>query len=153
MSGSFKNNSTDEFWGNLIIPFDTVIELQKIIKIFPKTRAMKTLEEFIDKVVDDHSSQVDTSTVQVFRLMKEFKLTSSTVKELSSILFGINRLNVGVVTRNQAKGKHLSSILVRGVLVDMAVPSFIFYTRLRRMMMETSVLIMMGPKFITQRSI
>ena len=92
MSGSGKNDSTDEFWGNLIIPFDIVIELQKIIKTVPKTRAMKTLGEFIDKVVDDYSSQVDTSTVRLFQLMKEFNLPSYTVKELSSILFGINRL-------------------------------------------------------------
>jgi len=108
VNGSGNKESTDEFWGNINIPFDTVIELQKIVKAVSKTRTMKTFEEFIDKVVDDHSSQEDTSTIRVFELMKEFNLPSSTVKELCSILFGINRLkNVGVVTRNQAKGKHL----------------------------------------------
>ena len=66
VSGSGNKDSTDEFWGNLNIPFDTVIELQKIIKTVPKTRTMKTLEEFIDKVVDDHLSQVDTPIIQVF---------------------------------------------------------------------------------------
>ena len=66
VNGSGKNNSTDKFWGNLNIPLDTVVELQKIIKTVPKTRTIKTLEEFIDKVVDDHLSQVDTSTIQVF---------------------------------------------------------------------------------------
>ena len=107
-NGSGNKESTDEFWGTINISFDTVLELQKIIKAVPRTRTMKTLEDFIDKVVDDHSSKKDTSTIQVFRLMKQLNLPSSMIKELSSILFGINRLkNVGVVTRNQAKGKHL----------------------------------------------
>lgn len=51
VNGSGNKESTDEFWGNINIPFDTVIELQKIVKAVSKTRTMKTFEEFIDKVV------------------------------------------------------------------------------------------------------
>ena len=36
VNGSGNKESTDKFWGNINIPFDTVIELQKIVKAFPK---------------------------------------------------------------------------------------------------------------------
>ena len=81
--------------------------------------------------------------------MKEFNLPSSTLKELSSILFGINWLkNVGVVIRNQAKGKHLLPLTTLKKRIGILSRNAILLTSLqqqRETMIQLSVVIIQQP--------
>ena len=105
----------EELWKHHDVPFETILELQKLLKSIQKTKAINMLLGFIDKVVFDHNCNDTTSTddfLKIGDIMKECMLPSSTVEELTVILFGVNRLknNTGVQTRSQKSGKNLVTL-------------------------------------------
>ena len=105
----------EELWKDHDVPFETIIEIQKPLKSIQKTKAIRTLLGFIDKVVLDHKCKDSTSTddfVKIRDIMKVCILPSSTVEERTIILFGVNRLknNTGVRTCSQKSGKNLVTL-------------------------------------------
>ena len=107
-------DGNDVILGDILIHKETILQLEKIMKSIPKTKATVLLNEYVEKSIAERKiieESSELSSVKLSYLVDDYNLPTSSMKELGAILFGISRLEKrGVVTRTQIRGKNLSSL-------------------------------------------
>ena len=113
ISATIFTDIREEFWKDIDISFQTVLEFQRIIHSSQQTKAIVTLSDYVDKVLSPRNTNRTTGYkfIKIGEIQKECMLPPSTMKELGLILFGINKLkDIGVTTRGQKRGKNLLTL-------------------------------------------
>ena len=88
-------DGNDVILGDILIHKETILQLEKIMKSIPKTKATVLLNEYVEKSIAERKiieESSELSSVKLSYLVDDYNLPTSSMKELGAILFGISRL-------------------------------------------------------------